>query len=378
MATISAAQSGPWSSTSTWTGGVVPGVGDNVYANGFTVTVDVSVTVASIRTIAGTGIVAGGNFLISSGGVDLTLSTGIAANLGNAILTFAHTTGTSSVTATTGGFRGPSTNNFTPINITGSGTTVINGDLVGGPNSGANVVNNSGSGPVTVNGNLTGGTSGSSGALNTTFVNSGGGTLTVNGSVTGGSSHTSDQAISNTVGSVIVNGNVFGGSSVGSYAVAHSSIGTLTVTGSVTGGSVCEAISVSGTGSAVINGTVTGGTGAAGLVVSNASASVLITGDVVASSNASAVTNSGAVRVGVSGQSSRMANVGKALAVNGPWMAVTGADITFEVPSDADFPAYTGAKTSLSKQGQTMGDGLILLSDIAAVVGAQIAAASPA
>lgn len=50
MATITAAQSGNWSSTSTWVGGVVPGPGDDVYsASDYVITIDQDITVNTLN-----------------------------------------------------------------------------------------------------------------------------------------------------------------------------------------------------------------------------------------------------------------------------------------------------------------------------------------
>lgn len=46
-------------------GGTLPATDDDVYANGFAVTIDISITVKSLRTTAGTTAVAGGSFTTS-------------------------------------------------------------------------------------------------------------------------------------------------------------------------------------------------------------------------------------------------------------------------------------------------------------------------
>jgi hypothetical protein len=61
MAEKRAQASGLWSSAGTWVGGV-PAVGDDVYANNFTVYIDTPIYVNSLNTKAGTTAVAGGRF----------------------------------------------------------------------------------------------------------------------------------------------------------------------------------------------------------------------------------------------------------------------------------------------------------------------------
>lgn len=66
MATRYAVASGNWSDPATWNGGTLPGPGDEVRSNTFTVTVDQDVAVLYIRNNAGGGAVAGGGFIIDS------------------------------------------------------------------------------------------------------------------------------------------------------------------------------------------------------------------------------------------------------------------------------------------------------------------------
>lgn len=62
MANILAAQSGNWSATSTWTGGVLPGVNDVAFANGFTVTIDQNISVVELSNQGSDGASQNGTF----------------------------------------------------------------------------------------------------------------------------------------------------------------------------------------------------------------------------------------------------------------------------------------------------------------------------
>jgi hypothetical protein len=76
MAIRYAVANGNWSDTATWDGGTLPAVDDDVFANNFTVTIDGTFTVLTIRNTANTtpAITAGGFFTFANGG-NLTCTT---------------------------------------------------------------------------------------------------------------------------------------------------------------------------------------------------------------------------------------------------------------------------------------------------------------
>ena len=78
MANRYAVATGNWSNTATWDGGTLPTAADDVFSNNFTVTINGTFTVLTIRNTSNTtpAIVAGGAFTFANGG-DLTASNGI-------------------------------------------------------------------------------------------------------------------------------------------------------------------------------------------------------------------------------------------------------------------------------------------------------------
>lgn len=238
MAERWAVASGNWSATGTWNGGTLPGAGDDVHANGYTVTINQDITVASLRTTAGSTPVAGGGFSMSTA---YTINGNLIGGT-TQVLALAASTGTVTINGnvTAGGGA-----NAHGINRSGVATLVINGDVTGGTNAGAGLYT-AVSGSVTVTGNVTGGpvaaaTYGISGAT---------GTLTVVGNVTGGSAG-SCYGINVGAGSTNdIAGTVTGGSGSGAIGIYANAICTVNVTGNVIGGA----------GSAGIGGYVSGAT----------------------------------------------------------------------------------------------------------------------
>jgi len=168
-----ATASGKWSQ-SIWD--VTPGVGDDVFANNFTVEIDQNVNVGSLRTALSSGYaVAGGTFNI-----------------------------------------------FQPYTVTVSGSGIVAGTTT------CLTVNTSGSDAAKVIGVVTGGSSAA--AYGTS--NAGFGGLSVTGKVNGGTNATAYGVYNASVGYVILSGNVLGSSTA--PAVAQGSTGTLLVSGTVT------------------------------------------------------------------------------------------------------------------------------------------------
>lgn len=187
MAIRYAVASGNWSSTSTWDGGTtLPGSGDDVYANGFTVSIDQSISVASLKKIANVSpsISTGGTFNVTAS-VTITLTSGIVAadNAANSTSVLNIASGTPTVIINAN-IAGGSSGSRRGLGITVNATVTVNGNVVGGSAAGAHGIHvTAASAVVTVNGTVTGGT----GGLNAYGVNNQStARITVVGTVVGG------------------------------------------------------------------------------------------------------------------------------------------------------------------------------------------------
>jgi hypothetical protein len=118
MANIKAAQSGNWSDTSTWQGGVLPGLDDIAIANSYTVTIDQDISVQTLSNSTFGSSTAGGFFQITTVGAGVTRNINLSLGLGNAATTYVGTTtGLLRISATSG------TIDFGSANITGGSVT---------------------------------------------------------------------------------------------------------------------------------------------------------------------------------------------------------------------------------------------------------------
>ena len=132
MALRYAVATGNWSNTATWDGGTLPTAADDVFSNNFTVTIDGTFTVLSIRNTLNAAlpvIVAGGQFRYANGGnLTCTASTGIIVGLASVPvleMTLA--------SPNTGTFNGSvltmtNTANYIAIRHSSSGTLNLNGN----------------------------------------------------------------------------------------------------------------------------------------------------------------------------------------------------------------------------------------------------------
>jgi hypothetical protein len=168
MATRWAVASGNWSNTSTWNGGTLPAVDDDVWANGFNVTINQNVTVLSLRTTSDTFAAAGGDFGINN---TLTVTAnGLGFVSGTTRCLHFSFSGAASATAIGNAFGGSGVNAYGVHNASSATLTYI-GNATGGSGSNANGVHNQGTGTVIMTGNATGGTNATArGAHNTTGI----------------------------------------------------------------------------------------------------------------------------------------------------------------------------------------------------------------
>ena len=176
MATRRAIASGNWSATSTWNGGVLPGNGDTVFANGFTVTIDQNVDIGGANNpIVNAGsFVSGQWYEITTVGSTTFTSIGAAANTvgtifqasgvgsgtGQARARATLTTASNAAAGASGGgnFTMSTGYNITTdlrpgtshcLTVTGGSVTLSNLVLVSSGSTNANNVSHSGSGTIT-------------------------------------------------------------------------------------------------------------------------------------------------------------------------------------------------------------------------------------
>lgn len=248
MPDIRAAQSGDFSATSTWVGGVVPGSGDAAFANAFTVTIGDTRTVQAISNAAGTGITVGGTFSLLNGcNLTCTNANGVVqgGTTTSVITTPSLGPGSSAIVVSALSHTGATAN--TPmVTFSSSGTLNILGPITGGAYSGCPGISATGGGTLNHTGNVMGGSSVNAAGI----MVSGATTVNCTGTITGGTNNNGAQGINiNTTGAtVLVTGSVMGGAGFpGAAGILNNNSSTLTVNGSCQSSATAPAIAVGST-----------------------------------------------------------------------------------------------------------------------------------
>jgi len=278
-----AVKNGNYNDPTVWSTGAVPTTGA-VYANGYTVTVNVNATCTSVNTIAGSVAVAGGGFTLANG-VTLTAN---AYSGSTTCVTFSGTSGNSA------SFVGTAYGSSTTLNKWGiynssTGTLNITGSPTGGSQTNAYGAWSGSTGTINVTGSPVGGTgSGAAGVRAAT------GTINIIGSPTGGAATGGAGVYLTGSSGGTINGNPIGATGTG---VWHSSSGTLAITGSVTGGTAGAAsagVLNDGSGTVTISGDATGGSNVLAYGASNTGTGTLTVATAISSAKAAGVHNGAA------------------------------------------------------------------------------------
>ena len=275
---------GVWSNATNWNGGTVPVPGDDVRANGFTVTIDVDIDVLQISTAQLLPANAGGSFVVSTNrtltcNIIAGTTTCLTSTVGNTVNIIGNITAGSAIAVSftnagsilnvTGNANGSSA-----IGLTSSGTVnfVGNASNLIGTSSGVltGAININSGGVLNFTGNAT-----SLGLFSFGIVCNGSSTL--NGTITGGNNVSSAGVRLNT-GIHTVNSDCFGGTLSGCHGllVVNS---TVTVNGNCTGGGTAGSHAVSvGNSTATFNGNIIGSTSSTsfGLNVGDTASNVVI------------------------------------------------------------------------------------------------------
>lgn len=291
--------SGNWSNPAIWSGSLIPTASDDVYSNNFTINMDTSFEVLSLRSTAITGVTAGGIYNFNSGSISGSITSispiVTTSNLANLIVTAS---------------EGTITLRFSPGAVLGGGGGIITyagncnldiqgGVVITGPGNanGGILINKTSAGTLIITGSLTGANSSFS-STNALRIATNSSNTIISGSVIGGMGANSNLAINQGVGNLTIIGNVSAGLSLTAHAISTGTTGTITITGSVAGtqASAGTGNAISSTSTATINilGDVTAGftpaissTGASTLTVRGAVTSTINVPAIV-SSNASA------------------------------------------------------------------------------------------
>ena len=295
MALRYAVATGNWSNTATWDGGTLPTAADDVFSNNFTVTIDGTFTVLSIRNtlnVAAPVIAAGGQFRYANGG-NLTCSAAQAIYVGSTTPTLEMTLATpntatfnGSVLTMTGG------TSYIAIRHSGTGTLNLNGNYnLDGIVARTLILVNS-TGTLNIVGNVTGNYIVQ---FCVTLSMTGAGILNITGDVIGSNTgQVNSSTVIASLGTINITGNTTGAANP---AINLTGAVNYTQIGNVNGSTVQPAIYNQATAATIsVTGIITAGTGAPAIYSAFALASgygsgtyVKVSGNVVNTNNVMAV-----------------------------------------------------------------------------------------
>jgi hypothetical protein len=212
---------GNWSTAVNWNDGTKPIAGDDVYADGKTVTIDEDFTVASVRVTQRSGGTSGGTFNISSNRILTANGLGFTSLISGSPICLNVLSGCS--TLTLNGNLQAGGNSGTCVAISTAAIVTINGNITGGNGTGHGVSITAGA-TLNVTGNVTGGTATGAGINNTTVA----ATINITGNVTSQVSAGILSTIASvvTVKGIITSSNTIAGVSLSSTSVSFTFSGT--------------------------------------------------------------------------------------------------------------------------------------------------------
>jgi hypothetical protein len=335
MALRYAVATGNWSNTATWDGGTLPTAADDVFSNNFTVTIDGTFTVLTIRTTSNAAsptILAGGGFTFANGG-NLTCTAAQAIFAGSTTPVLEMTLASPNTAIFNGSVLTlTNTNNYNAIKLSSTGTLTCTGNYtVDNGSATKQIIYVTAAGTLNVIGNLSSTISSAAGAANTLRIDANA-TVNVTGDITASSG--------------VINAG-------GSATVICNSNSTLNVTGNITGAATLGIYTVGST--VNIIGSITGGTSVSGLLNNTAAATISLTG--VATSSATQPAINVSIAYTTAAASGTLVKIsGNPVNANG-LMAIIAPRITIDTATSSWlFQISTGGNRTLYAAGVALGN----------------------
>ena len=184
MANRYATKTGNWSDVTVWDGGTtLPGPGDVVRSNTFTVTIDQDINIGTLANNASSPAASGGKFVVMTVTGTRTITCSLALGGSNIttpyLLQLLNPSGTVNINANVVGFSG----DYVPLRVESTGAVVLTGNLTGGTGNNGYAAMISSSSTFTVYGNVSGASDSNTWGLYMTSS----ATVTISGNVIAGS-----------------------------------------------------------------------------------------------------------------------------------------------------------------------------------------------